>query len=101
MAMDDLVNNNEKFLRMIVKEIKKDCNAKETIKINKKWKKDYLKQNYKLMTREDIYHEIVRLLSSSKNKSSTRTRSKSPKKISPRKFTSMKSFHHKNALDYF
>jgi deoxyadenosine/deoxycytidine kinase len=62
MAMDDLVNNNERFLEMIVKEIKKDCSAKETIKMNNKWKKDYEKQGYKLMTRENIFRNVSKIL---------------------------------------
>ena len=62
MAMDDLVNNNERFLEMIVKEIKKDCSAKETIKMNNKWKKDYEKQGYKLMTRDNIFKNVSKIL---------------------------------------
>jgi len=37
MAMNDLVNN--KIVKMFVEEIKKDCSAKKTIKMNNKWKK--------------------------------------------------------------
>jgi uridine kinase len=62
MAMNDLVNNNEKFVKMFVEEIKKDCSAKKTIKMNNKWKKDYEKQGYKFMTRENIYKSIVKIL---------------------------------------
>ena len=62
MAMDDLVNNNERFLEMILKEIKKDCSAKETIKMNNKWKKDYEKQGYKLMSRENIFKNVSKIL---------------------------------------
>tara|TARA_A100001234_G_C12601604_1_gene375327 strand:+ start:20 stop:631 length:612 start_codon:yes stop_codon:yes gene_type:complete len=62
MAMDDLVNNNERFLKMFIKEIKKDCSAKETIKMNNKWKKDYEKQDYKFMSRENIYKSVVKVL---------------------------------------
>ena len=62
MAMDDLVNNNKRFLEMIVKEIKKDCSAKETIKMNNKWKKDYEKQGYKLMSRENIFKNVSKIL---------------------------------------
>ena len=62
MAMNDLVNNNEKFVKMFVEEIKKDCSAKKTIKMNNKWKKDYEKQGYKFMTRENIYKSVVKIL---------------------------------------
>ena len=62
MAMNDLVNNNEKFVKMFVEEIKKDCSAKKTIKMNNKWKKDYEKQGYKFMSRENIYKSVVKIL---------------------------------------
>ena len=47
---------------MILKEIKKDCSAKETIKMNNKWKKDYVKQGYKLMSRENIFKNVSKIL---------------------------------------
>ena len=62
MAMNDLVNNNKKFVKTFIEEIKKDCNAKNTIKMNNRWKKDYGKQGYKFMTRENIYKSVVKIL---------------------------------------
>jgi len=62
MAMDDLVKNNEKFVKKFTEAIKIECSAKQTIKQNNKWKKDYEKQGYKFMSRENIYKSVVKIL---------------------------------------
>jgi adenylate kinase family enzyme len=62
MALNDLVKNNERFIKKFSEAIKRECNAKEIIKQNKKWNKDYAKQGYKFMSRENIYSSIVKLL---------------------------------------
>lgn len=36
--------------------------CKKTIKQNNKWKKDYKKQGYKFMSRENIYKSVVKIL---------------------------------------
>jgi deoxyadenosine/deoxycytidine kinase len=61
-AMEDLVNNNERFLEIVLNGIKKDCSAKQTIKMNNKWKKDYKKQGYKLSSRENIFDKVSKIL---------------------------------------
>ena len=61
-AMEDLVNNNEVFVKMFSNAIKRECSAKQTIKQNNKWKKDYEKQGYKFMSRENIYKSVVKIL---------------------------------------
>ena len=62
MAMNDLVKNNDKFIKLFTEAIKRECSIKETIKINNKWKKDYGKQGYKFMTRENIYRSVIKIL---------------------------------------
>lgn len=62
MAMEDLIKNNEKFVKKFTKAIKIECSAKQTIKQNNKWKKDYEKQGYKFMSRENIYKSVVKIL---------------------------------------
>jgi adenylate kinase family enzyme len=62
MAMEDLVKNNEKFVKQFTKAIKIECSATQTIKQNNKWKKDYEKQDYKFMSRENIYKSVVKIL---------------------------------------
>ncbi len=61
-AMNDLINNNDHFIKMVTNAIKRECSAKETIKINSKWRKDYQKQNYKFMSRENIYKSVAKIL---------------------------------------
>jgi uridine kinase len=65
MAMEDLVKNNEKFVKKFTEAIKIECSAKQTIKQNNKWKKDYNKQGYKFMSRKKIYNSIIKLFSKS------------------------------------
>ena len=60
--MEDLVLNNEKFLKRFTEAIIMRCSAKEIIKQNNIWKKDYEKQNYKFMSRENIYKSVVKIL---------------------------------------
>ena len=62
MAMEDLVKNNEKFVKKFTEAIKIECSAKQTIKQNNKWEKDYEKQGYKFMSRENIYKSVVKIL---------------------------------------
>ena len=57
-----MVNNNEIFVKQFTKAIKIECSAKQTIKQNNKWKKDYEKQDYKFMSRENIYKSVVKVL---------------------------------------
>ena len=47
---------------MFSQAVKRECSAKETIKMNNKWKKDYEKQGYKLMTRENILKNVLKIL---------------------------------------
>ena len=62
MAMKDLIENNQLFVKMFSQAVKRECSAKETIKMNNKWKKDYEKQGYKLMSRENIFKNVVKIL---------------------------------------
>ena len=60
--MKDLIENNQLFVKMFSQAVKRECCAKETIKMNNKWKKDYEKQGYKLMTRENILKNVSKIL---------------------------------------
>jgi len=60
--MDQLVNNNKKYIVNVSNAIAKECDLIKTNKMNKKWNKDYIKQGYKIMTREKIYKQVVSLL---------------------------------------
>ena len=61
-VINDIMNNNEFFIKQITKLIKSECSMKEMIKKNKKWKIDYEKQDYKFMSRENIYKSVVKIL---------------------------------------
>ena len=61
-VINDIVNNNDFFIKQITKLIKKECSSKQTIKQNNKWRKDYEKQGYKFMSRENIYNSVVKIL---------------------------------------
>lgn len=61
-AMDDLVNNNKKFVKLTKKSIDINCGTKNTLKDNNKWKKDYKKQGYIFMSREEIYNETSKII---------------------------------------
>ena len=61
-AINDIMNNNDFFIKQITKLIKNECSEKKTIKMNNKWKKDYEKQGYKFIKRENIYKSVVKIL---------------------------------------
>lgn len=61
-AMSDLVNNNKYFMKEFMNSFKRDCNAEENDRVNKKWRADYKKQNYTFMSRENIYIEVYKIL---------------------------------------
>ena len=61
-VINDIMHNNEFFIKQITKLIKKECSMKKMVKLNKKWKTDYTKQGYKFMSRENIYKSVVKIL---------------------------------------
>jgi len=58
----DITEDNKKFVKLIKENIERECGTKETLKINKMWEKDYHKQGYKFMSRENIYKSVVKIL---------------------------------------
>jgi len=62
MAMKDLVDNNEKFIKGMKFAIDGACNLKVITKENNKLKKDYKKHDYIFMSRENIYKSVVKIL---------------------------------------
>lgn len=61
-AMKDLVENNEKFIKGMKIAIDGACNLKNITKENSKIKKDYEKQGYNFMSRENIYKYVIKIL---------------------------------------
>ena len=61
-SMNDLINNNKKFIRLITNRIKEECESKQIIKLNKKWNKDYKKQGYRFLSSKEIYDIVCKIL---------------------------------------
>ena len=63
--MNGLVTtDNNKFIKQISKDFNTECNAKYILKWINKWKKDYDKQGYKFMSRENILKNVSKFLNS-------------------------------------
>jgi len=61
-AMNDLMNNNKKFIKGMKFAINGACNIDNITKTNKKINNDYKKQDYKFMTRENIFNEVSNII---------------------------------------
>lgn len=61
-AMNDMIHNNEKFIRLITEGIKRECNTSEIIEYNNSWKEYYEHQGYIIMSREEIYDAVCEIL---------------------------------------
>jgi len=62
MAMKDLVDNNERFIKGMKFAIDGACNLKVITKENNKLKKDYTQMGYKFLSREEIFKDVSNLL---------------------------------------
>ena len=51
---DDIINNNNKFVKLIKVNIDRECGIKFTKKLNKMWNNDYKKQQYIFLSRNKI-----------------------------------------------
>ena len=60
--MEYLVENNEKHIKNVSNAIAYECSLKKISKQNKIYNKYYKKHGYKIMTREDIYKSVIKLL---------------------------------------
>lgn len=59
---NNIVNDNQKFIKLITSISKDECSAKKTIKLNKKFNGDYKKMGYIFMSRDCIYNKVSQLL---------------------------------------
>jgi hypothetical protein len=62
--MKYLVDNNEKYIKNVSGAIAEECSLKKMVKLNKKWRKDYMKRDYKFMSREAIFKNVSKILRS-------------------------------------
>lgn len=75
----DITENNKKFVRLMKQNIEQNCGSKETLKINRMWKKAYTKQGYQLIPREEIYKKVVNILQKQIKSKTKRNTSKATK----------------------
>lgn len=61
-VIEDITQNNKKFLKIIKENIDRECGTEHTIKLNNMWNKDYKKQGYIFMTREEIIREVSKII---------------------------------------
>ena len=59
---NNIVKDNQKFIKLITSIAKDECSAKKTIKLNKKFNGDYKKMGYIFMPRARIYNKVSQLL---------------------------------------
>ena len=64
-ATNNIVDNNEKFIKLAKSIIESECNKKDIIQMNKKWSHDYKQQRYKFMSREQIFNNVSKILNNS------------------------------------
>ena len=62
MIINDITEDNPKFLRLVKANMDRECDVKETKKLNKMWNDDYKKQGYTFLSREDILKEVSKIL---------------------------------------
>ena len=61
-VINDITQNNKRFVKLISENIERECGTDETKKINNMWNKDYKKQGYIFATRENIFNNVVKIL---------------------------------------
>ncbi len=61
-AMDDVVNNNGRFQKLMIEALQAECDKESSANFNAKWRKDYKLQGYKFLSRSLIYYRTVGIL---------------------------------------
>ena len=59
---NNIVIDNQKFIKLITSIARDECSAKKTIKLNKKFNGDYKKMGYIFMSIDRIYNKVLQLL---------------------------------------
>jgi hypothetical protein len=62
LLMKKLIDDNKEFIKLVQNAMVTECDTTFIKKWTAKWKRDYKKQNYKFMTRENIFKEVVKIL---------------------------------------
>jgi hypothetical protein len=71
--MNDLIDNNRMFMRLIMKGLKNECDMKEVGKFSNMWKTAYEHQGYTLATSDEIYDRVVDIINGSVGKKQKKT----------------------------
>lgn len=61
-VVDDITNNNKKFVKLINEGLVRECGVKQTTKLNAMWKRGYGKQNYTFLSHARIFDRVAALL---------------------------------------
>ena len=61
-VLNDIIKNEDKTIKNLQNGLKYECGYKETIKMNNMWNRDYKKQGYKFISREDIFKTVSNIL---------------------------------------
>lgn len=74
MAMNDLIDNNAEFIRLVCKKIKNECDIKEITDESDKWKNNYESQGYTVLNSDEIYESVVNILNDAVQKGGKKKR---------------------------
>lgn len=61
-VIKDIIKNKKDTINGLKKGLQYECGYNEIVKMNKKWNNDYKKQEYKFMSRDDIFKEVSKIL---------------------------------------
>ncbi len=61
-VIKDIIKNEKDTINGLKKRLQYECGYNEMVKMNKKWNSDYKKQEYKFMSRDDIFKEVSKIL---------------------------------------
>lgn len=61
-VVDDITNNNNKFVRLTKRDLLAQCGAKHITKVNAMWKTDYAEQKYTFLSSVQIFDRVAALL---------------------------------------
>lgn len=85
--LNNLFDDNNKFIKNICDEIKRECDSKKTIQRSNKWKNDYESQGYTIATSDEIYERVVDILNDIVQKGGKKKRKHTKRNSKKRKNT--------------
>jgi len=61
-VIKDIIKNEKDTINDLKKGLQNECGYNQIVKMNKKWNNDYKKQEYKFMSRDDIFKKVSKIL---------------------------------------